>query len=81
MIYQIIEKEFSDKVTATSQAINNQKAVVIDRKWSTERQQANVDEKNLDDENEYRRLVGLSELLLKISQSVSMWNILFSFRQ
>lgn len=70
LIYQVVEKEFYDDVTASSQTINNQKVIVIDRKWTKERQQKEVEQQNEDDENEYRRLVGLSALLLKISQSV-----------
>lgn len=57
-------------MTATSQVKNNQKVLVIERKWSSERQLADVQKRNEDDENEYRRLVGLSAILLKISQSV-----------
>ncbi|XP_055310617.1 poly(A)-specific ribonuclease PARN-like isoform X2 [Sitodiplosis mosellana] len=69
LIYQVIQKEFYDEVTATSQTVNNQKVIVIERKWSTERQQQGVDQQNEEDEAEYRRLVGLSALLLKISKS------------
>ncbi|XP_031620480.1 poly(A)-specific ribonuclease PARN-like isoform X2 [Contarinia nasturtii] len=69
LIYQVIQKDFDDKVTATSQTMNNQKVIVIERKWSTERQQQEVKEQNEFDENEYRKLVGLSTVLLKISQS------------
>lgn len=72
LIYQVIQKEFHDDVTATSQTANNQKVMVIERKWSTERQQKEVQQQNEEDESEYRRLVGLSALLLKISQSVSI---------
>lgn len=71
LIYQLVQKEFYDEVTASSQTVNNQKVIVIERKWSSERQQQEVEQQNEDDENEYRRLVGLSALLLKISQSVS----------
>lgn len=70
LIYQIVEKGFNDKVTATSQVKNNQKVLVIERKWSPERQLADVEKRNAEDENEYLRLVGLSAVLLKISQSV-----------
>lgn len=70
LIYQVIQRDFHDEVTATSQTVNNQKAIVIERKWSAERQQQEVQQQNQDDESEYRRLVGLSALLLKISQSV-----------
>lgn len=71
LIYQLVQKEFYDDVTASSQTVNNQKVIVLERKWSMERQQQEVDKQNEDDEHEYRRLVGLSALLLKISQSVS----------
>lgn len=71
LIYQVIQRDFHDEITATSQTVNNQKAIVIERKWSAERQQQEVQQQNQDDESEYRRLVGLSALLLKISQSVS----------
>lgn len=71
LIYQVIQRDFHDVITATSQTVNNQKAIVIERKWSAERQQQEVQQQNRDDESEYRRLVGLSALLLKISQSVS----------
>lgn len=71
LIYQVIQRDFHDEITATSQTVNNQKAIVIERKWSTERQKQEVQQQNQDDESEYRRLVGLSALLLKISQSVS----------
>lgn len=71
LIYQVVQKDFDDKVTATSQTMNNQKVIVIERKWSTERKQQEVKEQNEIEESEYRRLVGLSALLLKISQSVS----------
>lgn len=69
-MYQVIHKEFHDKVTATSKQVNNQKVIVVERKWSSERQQVEVDKQNQDDEKEYQRLVGLSLLLLKLSQSV-----------
>lgn len=72
LIYQVIQRDFHDEVTATSQTVNNQKAIVIERKWSAERQQQEVQQQNQEDESEYRRLVGLSALLLKISQSVSI---------
>lgn len=71
LIYQVIQRDFQNDITATSQTVNNQKVIVIERKWSTERQQQEVEQQNQDDESEYRRLVGLSALLLKISQSVS----------
>lgn len=71
LIYQVIQRDFHDEVTATSQTVNNQKAIVIERKWSAERQKEEVQQQNQEDESEYRRLVGLSALLLKISQSVS----------
>lgn len=70
-MYQIIHKEFHDKVTATSKQVNNQKAIVVERKWSSERQQIECEKQNENDENEYQRLVGLSLLLMKLSQSVS----------
>lgn len=70
LIYQVIQQDFRDLITATSQTVNNQKAIVIERKWSTERQRQEVEQQNRDDEREYRRLVGLSALLLKISKSV-----------
>lgn len=73
LIYQVVQKEFSDEVTASSKSVNNgQKVIVIEKKWSTERQQKEVDQQNEEEENEYRRLVGLSALLLKISQSVTI---------
>lgn len=75
LIYQVIQKEFSDEVTATSQTVNNQKVIVIERKWSVERQREEVEQQNDDDEGEYRRLVGLSILLLKISKSVRSYSI------
>lgn len=71
LIYQVIERDFKEEVTATSRTVNNQKAIVIERKWSIERQKQEVEQQNQADESEYRRLVGLSALLLKISQSVS----------
>lgn len=71
LMYQLIHKEFHDKVTATSKQVNNQKVIVIERKWSSERQHIEVEKQNQNDENEYQRLVGLSLLLLKLSQSVS----------
>lgn len=71
LIYQVLQKEYNDELTATTQTVNNQKAIVIERKWTTERQQQEVEQQNEEDEHEYRRLVGLSALLLKISQSVS----------
>lgn len=71
LIYQVIHKEFHDKVTATSKQINNQKVIVLERKWSAERQQLEVGKQNQNDDNEYQRLVGLSLLLVKLSQSVS----------
>lgn len=71
LIYQLVQKEFDDEATASSQTVKNQKVIVIERKWSTERKQQEVEQQNEDDENEYLRLVGLSALLLKISQSVS----------
>lgn len=71
LIYQIIHKEFHDKVTATSKQVNNQKVIVVERKWSSERQQIEVEKQNQNDESEYQRLVGLSLLLLKLSRSVS----------
>lgn len=67
----MIQRDFHDDITATSQTVNNQKVIVIERKWSSERQKQEVKQQNQDDEREYRRLVGLSALLLKISQSVS----------
>lgn len=70
LIYRIVENEYSDKVTATNQMRNKRKVLVIERKWSAERQLADVEKRNEDDENEYRRLVGLSAILLKISKSV-----------
>lgn len=70
LIYQVIHKEFHEKVTATSKQVNNQKVIVVERKWSTERQHLEVAKQNQGDENEYQRLVGLSLLLLKLSQSV-----------
>lgn len=70
LIYQVVQKEFNDDVTATSQTVNNQKVIVIERKWSTERKEQESEQQNEEDENEYRRLVGLSALLLKISKSV-----------
>lgn len=70
LIYQVIHKEFHNDVTATSQAVNGQTGIVIERKWSVERQHQEVAQQNEDDQSEYRRLVGLSALLLKISQSV-----------
>lgn len=76
LVYQVIQKEFYDEVTATSQTMNNQKVIVIERKWSVERQKKEIEQHNEDDENEYRRLVGLSALLLKISQSVSIFQYL-----
>ena len=76
LIYQVIQKDFNDEVTATSQTVNNQKVIVIERKWSTERQQQEVEQQNEEDEAEYRRLVGLSALLLKISKSVSEFSLL-----
>lgn len=63
--------DFNDEVTATSQTMNNQKVIVIERKWSKERKQQEVELQNEEDEGEYRRLVGLSALLMKISKSVS----------
>lgn len=74
LIYQEIEKDFHDKITAKTQTINNQKVITIERKWSTERIQKENEKLKDDDENEYRRLVGLSALLLKISQSVSSFS-------
>lgn len=71
LMYQIIHKEFHDKVTATSKQMNNQKVIVVERKWSSERQHIEVEKQNQNDENEYHRLVGLSLLLMKLSQSVS----------
>lgn len=71
LIYQVVQKDHNDEVTATTQTVNNQKVIVIERKWTKERQQEEVEQQNEEDENEYRRLVGLSALLLKISQSVS----------
>lgn len=71
LMYQIIHKEFHDRVTATSKQVNNQKAIVVERKWTSERQQIECEKQNQNDENEYQRLVGLSLLLLKLSQSVS----------
>lgn len=70
LLYQVIEREFSDDVTATTQTVNNQKVIVIERKWSNERKEQEIEQQNEEDENEYRRLVGLSALLLKISRSV-----------
>lgn len=74
LIYQVIQKDFNDEVTATSQTVNNQKVIVIERKWSTERQQQEVEQQNEDDETEYLRLVALSALLLKLSKSVSEYS-------
>lgn len=71
LMYQIIHKEFHDKVTATSKQVNNQKVIVVERKWSSERRHIEAEKQNQNDENEYERLVGLSLLLLKLSQSVS----------
>lgn len=71
LIYQVIHREFNDKVTTSSKQVNNQKVIVVERKWSAERQQLEVEKQNQTDENEYQRLVGLSLLLLKLSQSVS----------
>lgn len=70
LMYQLIDKEFASEITATSQVVNNQKVLLIERKWSMEQQQTNADQKNEEDESEYRRLVGLSALLQKISESV-----------
>lgn len=69
-MYQLIEKEFNSEITATSQVVNNQKVLVVERKWTAEQQQISAEQKNLEDEEEYRRLVGLSALLQKISESV-----------
>lgn len=72
LIYQVIQRDFQKQITATSRTMDNQKVIVIERKWSTDRQKQEVEQQNQDDEREYRRLVGLSALLLKISQSVSV---------
>lgn len=79
LIYQIVEKSFNDRVTATSQMRNNQKVVVIERKWSPEKQLVDVEKRNAEDENEYLRLVGLSAILLKISKSVGKHNLADEF--
>lgn len=76
LIYQIVEKDYQDTVTATSQVKNNQKVLVVERKWSTEKQMADVEKRNEDDENEYHRLVGLSAILYKISKSVRVLSYL-----
>lgn len=78
LIYQVVQKDFNDEVTATSQTLNNQKVIVIERKWSMERKQQEVELQNEEDEGEYRRLVGLSALLMKISKSVSAFDLYHS---
>lgn len=70
LIYQMIEKEFQQDITATSQNVSSQKVMVIERKWSAERQKQDVVEKNAAEENDLEQLIGLTVLLQKISQSV-----------
>lgn len=76
LIYQIVEKDYADTITATSQVKNNQKVLVVERKWSAEKQMADVEKRNDEDENEYHRLVGLSAILYKISKSVRILSYL-----
>lgn len=71
LIYQLIEKEFAKDVTASSIQKDNMKVISIGRKISLEEQREITRQKNEDDEEEYRRQVGLSALLQKISESVS----------
>ena len=66
----MIENEFSNKITATSQQIDNMKKLVIERKISAERQVELTDQQNQKDEDEYNRCIGLSALLHRISDSV-----------
>lgn len=79
LIYQLIEKEFAKTITATSTQKDNAKAILIQRKLSTEQQQDHIKQKNDEDEDENLRLVGLSKLLEKISASVSTINFNFFF--
>lgn len=70
LIYQLIEKEFGRDVTATSIQKDNIKMISVERKLSAAEQRKLVDQKNGEDEDELHRLIGLSALLRKLSDSV-----------
>lgn len=70
LIYQLIDKEFGKDVTATSMQKDNSKMISVERKLSAAEQRELVDRKNGEDEDELHRLIGLSALLRKLSDSV-----------
>lgn len=71
LIYQMIEKDFGKDVTATSLQKDNAKVISVERKLSSEAQKELIEQKNAQEEDELHRMVGLSALMQKISDSVS----------
>lgn len=72
LIYQMIDKEFAKDVTATSLQKDNAKVISVERKLSIEEQKKLLDKKNEEEDDELHRLIGLSALVQKISDSVSL---------
>lgn len=77
LIYQMIDKEFANDVTATSLQKDNAKVISVERKLSIEEQRKLIDKKNEKEEDELRELIGLSALLQKISDSVRAYRLRF----
>lgn len=66
----MIVNEFPTEVTATGQTLDKAKVILVERKLSDE-QQANLQkQQNVKDEEEIRRLIGVSMLMEKIAESV-----------
>lgn len=70
LIYQMICNEFANEISTTGQTIDKNKVIVVERKLTDEQQANLLQEKNDKDEEEVRRLVGMSMLMEKISESV-----------
>lgn len=71
LVYQLIEKEFREDVTAISMQKDNLKTIAIERKITKEEEMEIVRKKNEEEELDYFQRVGLSTILEKISASVS----------
>lgn len=81
LIYQMIEKEFGKDVTATSLQKDNAKVISVERKLSSEEQKKLLEQKNEEEDEELHRLIGLSALMQKISDSVSCESTLVTWSQ
>lgn len=71
LIYQMIVNEFTNEITATGQTLDKAKVILVERKLTDEQQASLLRQQNEKAEEEVNRLVGMSMIMDKISESVS----------